>query len=284
MVRRSERRTVRFHLFGDTVCNDTSRKTGEGWMSRGPRYTKRYTLTGSDTPEDCLRRLGEMAADPVRQDRIRLCVQNIYELVRACTTAQGATGGGQANNSVSMKIRHFHNELELHVHRHCLGALYRSEGIAALAQSQGIQSSLLRQEHTIPTNVLAGMVFRGIMQTKAIDGPAALCRFLLTQSVVTAITRTEDKDKLAIERWYEADRHGSKWQYTHPEFRMDSDLNRFDARPFLRYYKTGLAVIFWPTGETINLETDTLADHIRRVAPLPLYDWRTYFDGERMAA
>ncbi|KMO36853.1 hypothetical protein VQ03_20060 [Methylobacterium tarhaniae] len=262
-------------------------------MSRGPKLTRRYELTGSDTPDDCLRRIGEMAADPIRRERIKICVETIYRLASACLTEAEATGKGTATNSVSMKIRHFHNELELHVHRHCLGALYRSGGIVALAESGGLQSHLLRQEHTIPTNVLAGMIYNGI-KSREICCPENLCRFLLTQSIVTAVTREEDKELLGIPRSYADGQAPSTWRHTHPDFCRTDRPNRFEARPFLRYHKTdlhktdlhktGLTVTYWPTGETINLETETLAAHIRRVEQLPFYDWRAYFGSLSLAA
>ncbi len=252
-------------------------------MSRGPRLTRRYPLTGSDTPDDCLRRIDEMAADPIRRARVRNCVETIYRVASACLSEAEATGRGTATNSVSMKIRHFHNELELHVHRHCLGALYRSGGIVALARSGGLHRHLLRQEHTIPTNVLAGMIYHGI-KSREIDCPETLCRFLLTQSVVTAVTRTEDREWLSVLRSYADDQAPSAWRHTHPDFCKADRPNRAEARPFLRYHKTALAVTYWPTGEAITLETETLASHIRRVEQLPLYDWRAYFGSLSQAA
>ncbi len=89
---------------------------------------------------------------------------------------------------------------------------------------------------------------------------------------------------LMIPRFYGVGRSPSAWSYTHPDFCKTDKPNRFEARPFLRYHKTGVVVTFWPTGETIDLETDTLADHVRRVEQLPLYDRRTFFENLPVAA
>ncbi|WHQ68630.1 hypothetical protein [Methylorubrum extorquens] len=243
----------------------------------------RSKLTGSDTRQELISRLAAMAADKARIARVRICIERIYEIASNCKSHQEACMNGHSSNSIAMKIRHLHNELELHVHRHCLGALYRSTSVDSLASSGTLDSDLLRQEHTIPANILAGMVYTAV-SNRAASCPSELANLLLTQTIVTAVTREEDGGTLKTPRCYDGHKTPKAWTSSHPEYHRLSDFTNLSARPFLRYHGTDLKVTFWPTGyEVIPLE-DTMEMHINRVKYLPMYRPETYFPSYRLAA
>jgi hypothetical protein len=244
---------------------------------RGPREMPlRHPVTPGD--QACLlkTRLEEMAKDPQRQDRVRADITAIYHLLRRCKTRKDATGSGNGKNtnSIGMKVRHLHDNLDLHVHRNCLGALYRSGDINAKSKNNELAGNV-HQEHTIPTSVVAGLLYDHFRCVPI----EVLANYLLTETVVTAVSRQERTNNLNRLRSYGDDPRRIAWAKEHPEFSTDKPIQNPDAKLFLRYHGTKLEIFCWATGveEQVDPETYTLKHHQDRISQYKLFDYKTYF-------
>jgi hypothetical protein len=254
-------------------------------MTRGPRFKNRPKVSGTDSPAVLAERIKSMGSDPIRKARIRICIEQIFRILHNCKSLDDALDGG--DHSLKMKLRHLHNELELHVHRHCAGAIYRSEGVVNLAAEDKLDSDLIRCEHTIPAHVIAGIVFNNLSSAPI----EMLADFLLTQTIVTAIKREEDRNLLSTRRQF--DGRWSKWKDTHPDYNHGSiplDPNAAETelggRPFRRYEQTGIKIFRW-LGEgpqEIDLANYTLREHRDLVRQYDLFCWEMYFGPIKEAA
>lgn len=242
---------------------------------RGPYLVRRNQERPANT--DCgaalVARVARMGREPERLERIRAMVLAIHDIAGRCETLADALWEPSDNSSLSMKIRHFHDDIDLKTTRHCMGALYRTAGYDKLCEDGILHKSLVRQEHTIPANIVAGMIFHHFRGAPVEE----LADFLLTQTIITATTRDEDKIINGLRRSYPEAPGRTRWKDEHPCFDQRSHPHRGGARPFLRYHQTGIQVRFWPTGETVDLASDTLDAHRERVRRFDLYRVETYF-------
>lgn len=209
-----------------------------------------------------------LSDSPVIRGRISNAV---LALQAAARRPDARTLPGSNNDSVAMRIRKFHNELRLGVTQNCDGAIWRSGGAIDLGDAGAFRHGLIHCEHVVPASIIAGFVFDHFQNAD----PASLLRFLLLRAPVCAVTIEERKTLLTTPRSYDGSRPRS-WSSSHPEFPIGVDPFRDDIRPFRRYSGTGMTVVFAPTGEVIDTDTETYAKMAGRLADIALYDPTTY--------
>ncbi len=215
-------------------------------------------------------RLARMEADPRVTSRIIAAIAAVQASAARAPTLAVAVSKGYENNSLTMRVRKFHNELALHVHRRCEGALYRSRGVIEAEASGNLTSSVLRCEHVVPATVVARIVWERFRTAPLED----LGRFLLTRAPVAAILRSEDADHLRKPRSYGeygGDGKIRRWVKAHPDLLPGMDTSREGIRPMLRYHGTGIELVYAPDGSSVSMETLTFEEHERRIMSLPLY-------------
>lgn len=229
-----------------------------------------------DTEEFFIQRIEAMSALRERHVKIIKLAEILWYKVATWPLDQ-LLSNGSSNNSPRMHIRHLHNLFVFKARRqHCHAALYRSAGAHALLQAGGLLiggDAVVHCEHTIPTGPVLRQM-HALHRAGQLPDPATLVAFFLGFAVVTAVLQTERRSNLNKKRIF--DGFTSSWSDDHPEF-LGVTIANDACRPFRRYVGTDLKVVFAVTGEPINLEHDTLADHRRRIAALPLYSVESYF-------
>jgi len=246
---------------------------------RGP-LPKNKTPAQYDSEEDLMVLLDRLAACSHRNERIRCAVRAVYVAAHRDAALGAPMFKLQDNNSLNMKIRHFHNELELAVDRHCLGGIYRSKGAIELARSGGLSKKTVHDEHTIPVNIVAGMILTNIEKFTL----PTLADFLLTETILTIVSEEEETTVLNLARAYSDDQVLQTWSDEHPCYHKGSSPGNLTSLPFLRYHKTDLKITSWLTGEDIVPDRFTLAQHKAAVRKHAMFRWETYFPETAVAA
>lgn len=253
------------------------------------RSVTREHLMAGDTPQKHAERIALMAQNPRRAGSVvrmaALLHSQLGDMARNETGLHASTTGYPR-----MNVRNIGDKLYGLAHKwHCHAGAYRTRGAADLLARGGLtleEHAVTHCEHTIPSSLVADLLWRKRDQG-AFETPMDLLAWLLRHSIVTVALQSERKEidgqPVHLDRMREIEGIVDKWTCTHPDLQDDADMT--DAvRPFLRYKGTGAEIVHWPTGDVIDIETYTMADHAARMATCPLHDIKTYIPRETAVA
>lgn len=256
--------------------------------NRSLRSLVRDHLMEGDTTVLHGQRIVVMSQDLRRAKSVRKMTESIHRDLENMTFEE-AKSNPATSGTPSMNLRRIGDKLYGTARGlHCHAGIYRTRGAYELLSKGGLTlegKALVHFEHTIPSGLLLKLMWR-LHQVEAYPKPADLLTWLLRHSVVTIALQSERDAKgnepVALGRSREIGERMNDWRDSHPDL-LEGMLMSDVVRPFRRYIGTGVEVIHYPTGQTLDLENETIATHAARISTCPLHNISTYFP-ERFAA
>lgn len=241
-----------------------------------------------DTPDRHRSRMAVWDADESRRSSTVDMVTRLHDQLGTMSRTQAAAGRSTAGLP-SMLVRTIGNKLfGTATGNHCHAGIYRSRGAMEVMMAGGLdhrQDAVVHCEHTIPGNIVVDQLW---MLRNQGDLPRArdTLQWIFDNTVVTVMLkadtrRTADAAAVYLNRRREFDGLESGWTKRHPDLTGGKTVT--DAtRPFRRYVGTGAEILKWPDGETIDMETYTMADHQAFIADNPVFQADRYFADETL--
>ena len=144
---------------------------------------------------------------------------------------------------------------------HCKGCMYRSKSFLEMPVDQRCGAKAdqtIHVEHAIPIKLLPELIWDSLPNHPSAFEEAMINKLVLQYSVSVAVTICE---KRKIDRVRTINGKCGSWRSNHPETVDQTNPSSSLLHPFLRYKCSGAEIYSMVTGECIDVESYTIADH-----------------------